>query len=169
MPFTTRPITRRTTLAAAPLAVLAACEWGPEDDGAAPAPEGTAPPPEPDEEQVAEAVTAIAAAHALVEATAARHQRLSGPLADLVALHLEHLTLLDAEPGEASARVPAKAPKALARVRSVERDLQATLTELAGTVSSGALARTLAAMAAGVAQRVELLPRDVAPQQGGRG
>ena len=106
MPLTSRPVLRRTTLAAAPLAALvgglAGCRWGPADD-AAPEPAGsTGPAPADDDTEVA--ATALAATNRvadLVTRVAARHPGLAGPLADVTLMHQAHADLL-AEAGEAS-------------------------------------------------------------------
>lgn len=162
MPQITRPVSRRTTLAAAPLLLVASCRWGPEDDAAPQAtPKAGETPPVllSDGEQVAAAGRAIDTVVEFVSAVSAAHVGLSTPLADLVSLHVEHLALLETErvgPGKPS--VPNKSGNALTAVRRRERSLQKTLAALANEVSSGTLARTLASMAAGVAQRTELLP-----------
>ena len=162
MPLTSRPVLRRTTLAAAPLAALvgglAGCRWGPADD-AAPEPAGsTGPAPADDDSEVA--ATALAATNRvadLVTRVAARHPGLAGPLADVTLMHQAHADLL-AEAGEASEEatprpVPGRSPTALALVLTEERKLQQTLAGAAGGAASGTFARALASMSAAVAQQ----------------
>ncbi len=162
MPLTSRPVLRRTTLAAAPLVVLSAglagCRWGPADD-AEPQPTGsTGPAPVDDDTDVA--ATALAATThvaGLVARVAARHRGLAGALADVTLMHQAHADLL-AEAGEPSGEaapqpVPGRSATALALVLSEERELQQTLAEAAGGAASGTFARALASMSAAVAQQ----------------
>ena len=163
MPLFSRPVSRRMTLAVAPLLLAASCRWGPEDetDPQASPGSGKTPSPRPsDDEQVAAAVNAIHTMEAFVSAASVAHVGLSTPLARLVALHAGHRALL--EPGRAAAlpepSVPATSGAALIAVRRREQSLQQTLATLASEVSSGTLARTLASMAAAVAQHLQRLP-----------
>ncbi|WP_156388616.1 hypothetical protein [Nocardioides sp. Root151] len=159
MPLSSRPVSRRTTLAAAPLLALAGCRWGPAEDGDEPAAEPSNAVP--DEQQVKAALQAIADADEYVREVSSDHVSLAEPLAALTALHTAHQALI-AKDGDTGTTVrmgtPTRATAALKAVRRRELGLQRTLTRLAGEVSSGELARTLAAMAAGVAQQVALLP-----------
>ena len=162
MPLTSRPVLRRTTLAAAPLAALvsglAGCRWGPGDD-AAPEPTGSTGPAPPDDDTEV-AATALAATNRvadLVSRAAARHPGLAGPLADVTLMHHAHADLLT-EAGEATEEaapkpVPGRSAAALALVLTEERALQATLAEAAGGAASGTFARALASMSAAVAQQ----------------
>ncbi|QIX26258.1 hypothetical protein ncot_06300 [Nocardioides sp. JQ2195] len=160
MPIPSHPVSRRTTLAAAPLLLAAGCRWGPAEEAATP-PEQDVAEGVPDAEQVDAAVAAITEAQQFVSAVADKHIGLSGPLAELTALHTAHLGLLEphrtASPTTAP-DVPKASGVALDAVRRRETTLQATLSGLAADVSSGTLARTLAAMAAGVAQHRQVLP-----------
>lgn len=160
MPPSIRPVSRRTTFAAAPLVVLAACRWGPEEDEPA-APQETAAPSIPDEDQVHSAWTEIASVQSFAQNVAAAHPGLSQPLAELVDMHANHLDLLalDGSTAPEGDSAPQRSATALRSVRRRERALQDSLTDLAGSVSSGELARTLASMAAAVAQQVHLLPQ----------
>lgn len=160
MPISSRLVPRRTTLAAAPLLAVAGCRWGPDEKGAdTPEPEAT--PTVPDADQVDSAVAALTEANDLVAAVSTRHVELAKPLAALSALHTAHLDLLrpdrTSEPSS-TPKVPRARRAALAAVRRHESTLQETLVGLSVDVSSGALARTLAAMAAGVAQHRRVLP-----------
>jgi len=171
VPLTSRPVLRRTTLAAAPLAALAGglagCRWGPADDDA-PTPAGSpgAAPVDDDTEVAATALAATTRVVDLVARVAARHPGLAGPLADVTLMHQAHADLL-AEAGEASEEaapqpVPGRSATALALVLTEERRLQATLAGAAGGAASGTFARALASMSAAVAQqRVRLGALDV--------
>ena len=97
---------------------------------------------------------------AFVSAASLAHIGLSTPLARLVALHAEHRALLGSGPAAAlpERSIPATSGATLSAVRRREQALQQTLVTLANEVSSGTLARTLASMAAGVAQHLRQLP-----------
>ncbi|KRF17900.1 hypothetical protein ASG90_06115 [Nocardioides sp. Soil797] len=146
-------------MAAVPLLLAAGCRWGPADESST-TPEPDAPKAIPDSEQVEAAVAAIAEVQDFVEAASAKHIGLSEPLAELTSLHTAHLALLDPDraAGTTDVAVPGTSGAALAAVRRREATLQSTLSGLAADVSSGPLARTLAAVAAGVAQHRQLLP-----------
>lgn len=166
MTLSSRPLSRRTTLAAAPLLLAAGCRWGPPDEtnpSATSHPRATVEEPASDDDQVMAASTAIRATEAFVSATSAAHVGLSTPLATLLTLHTEHLALLEATGDVETPQppVPARSGAALTAVRRRERALQETLVTLATEVSSGTLARTLASMAAGVAQHLRRLPASV--------
>ncbi|HEY9566133.1 MAG TPA: hypothetical protein VIR30_20425 [Nocardioides sp.] len=162
MPHRSLPVLRRTTLAAAPLLALAGCEWGP-DRGAADLP-AAGPSTPPDAEQVRAAVAAILAADSLLTAVTGKHIGLSDAFTPLTRMHGSHLELLDTgnEAGtpeeSAPPRISSKAALAWKQVVTSEGKLSAELARLAGEVSSGQLARALAAMAAGGVQRVADLP-----------
>lgn len=155
-------LTRRTTLVAAPLAGLSACEWGPDrPDVETPAPTPT--DASEDTTRVTAALASITSTAELVARVAARHRRLARPLADLTALHLAHATLLQegvTEPPSASppGPVPADRRQAHALVVREERGLQEELAALSVEVASGTLARALASMSAAVAQHLTVLP-----------
>jgi hypothetical protein len=164
-------LTRRATLAAAPLAVVAGCRWGPAEEDS---PDLPAPEPDADAAAVHEAAEATRTVLDLVRRVAADHIGLSASLAGLVGMHTAHLALLEADPGpgdeadpepgdEGDGEPPADVPlpnarAALARVRADELALQATLARLALSASSGTFARALASMSAAVAQHVAVLP-----------
>lgn len=160
MPLSNHLVSRRTTLAAAPLLVVAGCRWGPEEEQATPT-ESDSPAPAPDAVQVTAAREAIAEAQTLVMAVRTEHPSLAKPLAGLLALHQAHLKLLSTdEDGTTTTlqEIPVGG-EALVEVLRTERALQAKLARLAGVVSSGELARILASMAAAVAQELQRLPR----------
>ena len=162
MPLTSRPVLRRTTLAAAPLAALAGglagCHRGPADE-AAPEPTGStgAAPVDDDSEVAATALAATTRVADLVARVAARHPGLAGPLADVTLMHQAHADLLagagDASGEAAPQPVPGRSAAALALVLTEERRLQTTLAEAAGGAASGTFARALASMSAAVAQQ----------------
>ncbi|MET1059777.1 MAG: hypothetical protein ABWX84_09275 [Nocardioides sp.] len=162
MPLTSRPVLRRTTLAAAPLVALSAglagCRWGPDED-TTPQPTGSTGPASVDDdtEVAATALAATTRVADLVARVAARHRGLAGVLADVTLMHQAHADLL-AEAGEASEEaaprpVPGRSATALALVLTEERGLQQTLAESAGGAASGSFARALASMSAAVAQQ----------------
>lgn len=148
------------TLAVAPLLLASGCRWGPAAEDTTPA-EETAAPAVPDEEQVNAAVNAIGQSNNTVRVIANHHPSLAKPLAALTSMHDAHLALLTQDGDEfATLTTTAKQSPAAALkdVRREELRLQRTLVHLAGEVSSGTLARTLASMAAGVAQHRQVLP-----------
>ena len=162
MPLITRPVLRRTTLAAAPLAALTGCRWGPADDASpAPTPTGSATPADDDTAIAADALQATTYVAALVAEVAARHRGLAGPLADVTLMHEAHADLL-AEAGEPAdgptpPPIPATSRRALALVLTEERNLQRALADGAGRAASGTFARALASMSAAVAQQRTVL------------
>ncbi|GAB3082716.1 hypothetical protein GCM10027215_26930 [Nocardioides zeae] len=128
--------------------------------------------------RVDEALAAIGTARTQAAAAGTTHATLAPALAPLLAVHDAHLDLLadasgadDPTDGTPSATTdttgPAGTPAdpvldpaaALAAVRTTETTLAGTLTDLAVAADSGPLARTLAAMAAGVDQQLLLLAR----------
>ncbi|MDT9593848.1 hypothetical protein RDV89_12265 [Nocardioides zeae] len=169
--------TRRTALTA-PLAVLgvvglaglAGCRDGAGGNGT----DAPADAVDADSAVVDEAVRALATARVAVSTAAAPYPEVTATVGPLLALHDAQLMILDADDaGIATPSSPTSAPtsspatpaaspdEALAAVREVETDLTADLVVLAVTAGSGALARTLATMAAAVDQH--LLGLVVAP------
>lgn len=152
--------TRRTTLVAGGTTlglVLGGC-----GDGRAPTGAPGSAPAVPDDDAILTAVrTEVAAAHALVAATASRFRSLQGVLGELQATHAAQLEVLAPEGGVAGAEpeVTRDRAAALARVRANEERLQRRLLTWAVAVESGPLARVLAAAAAGTAQHLVLLER----------
>jgi hypothetical protein len=151
------PLGRRTALAAAPLAALAGCRWGPDETEE---PDRPAPRPDRDAQAVDAAAEAIRQALDQVQQAATDHVGLATALTGLVAMHTAHLELLDVDDdGARASTAPAPgAAQALARVRATERELQATLAGLAQQADSGTFARALASMSASVAQHLAVLP-----------
>ena len=145
MPLQPGPATtRRTTLGAAGLALLATgcgASDGTRDDV-----------DDPDRGVVDEAVLLAATALASARATGRRHPSLAGRVQPLVALHRAHLAAL---PEPSAAAVPAepggRPAAALARLTDLEGDTWRRLADLAVAAESGPLARLLASMAAGIA------------------
>lgn len=161
--------TRRTALTGGLAGLLAltgcdALQW-PEDgpgstgDGAGPRPGGV-PSTEHDAELLDRAVGSIGAAYARVETFGGPgHARRA--LAPLAELHRAHLDLLAPERSEEPATGEPRPSRLQARWRALrtrEASLADELADLAVEADSGRLARLLAAMAAGVDQRLAALP-----------
>ncbi|MDO9455392.1 hypothetical protein [Nocardioides sp.] len=103
---------------------------------------------------VSEVLAAIALAHRTARANIRAHRDLAGRLRPIEALHQTHADELGDLP-RTTGRVsdPGETPaQAMARVDRGEARLQRVLVGAATSVASGALAQTLASMAAGVAQ-----------------
>ena len=114
------------------------------------------PPPGPDDDGalVADVLAAIAVAHRTARGTRRAHRGLATVLRPAEALHLAHAEELGGLPtatGRAT-RAGESTNQALARVARGEARLQRVLVAAAGSAGSGALAQTLASMAAAVAQ-----------------
>ncbi len=147
--------------------LLAGCS---ADDGPAPAPGRSLSPATTggpdgadettdDADLVGQAREALAAAAALVAASRRSVPALRVPLAPLLALHEAHAEALG-QPLDLPRPAPRPAPAdpLLGLVRDREEQLQARLADLALAADSGALARLLASMSAGLAQRLVRLP-----------
>ncbi|MDR6173127.1 hypothetical protein QE364_001827 [Nocardioides zeae] len=188
-PPSDRWLTSRRAVVAAPAALvaaslLAACDGdrGTPDGVVSATEDGTSA----DVERVDEALAAIGTAREQAATAAAAHATLAPALAPLLDVHDAHLALLSAAAGtdspEGSSPDGTDGPAstgptgatetpadpvldpaaALAGVRTTETDLATALTDLAVAADSGPLARTLAAMAAAVDQRLLLLARAAA-------
>lgn len=118
-----------------------------------------APDPAADEALVDEAVAELADALALVAAVRVRHPRLRESLAGLERTQVAHLAALEGEQRGPAAPPTADAAAGLALVRRRAATSQRRLVDLSVRAGSGPLAQLLASMAAGVAQRLVLLPR----------
>ena len=144
MPLQPGPATtRRTALGACGLSLLAAgCGTAGRSPDAA---------DDPDQGVVDEAVLLSATALASVRAAARRHPSLAGRVQPLAALHRAHLAVLPEPTTPAVPVEPGGRPAAtLALVTELERDTWRRLTDLAVAAESGALARLLASMSAGI-------------------
>lgn len=133
---------------------------GPPDATASDEP--TAEPEEPDDSAlVTEVLAALALAHRTARAGARFHRGVAPTLRRFEELHATHAAELGDLP-RTTGRVadPAESDAAaLARVDRTEARLQRTLVVAATAAGSGALAQTLASMAAGTAQlRTTLAP-----------
>jgi len=152
--------TRRTLLGAGLLA-LGGCtlDRDPESPTASGTPQLT--DQEYDERLVDQVSTSTTAALAFIEQASARFDQVTVALSALVGLHEAHLSALSivTPPPVTPVPVPAQQGSAMARLRSLEQDLQAELAAASGNARSGQLARVLAGMSAGVAQQVVLLSR----------
>ncbi|GCD91853.1 hypothetical protein [Nocardioides sp. LS1] len=160
------PASRRGAIAALLLGsgVLAGCDLDLSGDGSGdPSASGSA---DPDAALVDRALAEIDDLAALVAAVSAGFPGLRGRLAPWAALHDAHREVLgDPTPssspaGAGSTPSFASANEALAEVRGREQRGQRRLADWAVAAESGSLARLLACMSAGVAQR---LAHDLAP------
>ncbi len=170
-PGPTRLLTRRATLGSAAAltgalsASLAGCEWGPPDQVDAPEAKQDS-----DDKLAKTAAQRIGAVVRLIEAVPPSFTQLAEPLVPLLALHKAHLAAVDPSDVAASmpaAGIPASPAAALAQVREHELALQRGLATDAAAATSGQLARTLASMAAAVAQQLVLLPTRLDPTTAG--
>lgn len=156
---------RRAVLAGAGVVVLAGgltgCDLpGPSGTTSSDAPPGTSAD-HPDDDLVSGAVADSEELLALTLAVAAAHPALGGTTEAWAECHRSHLQVLRVDsPGETPSATPAPSVsppgvptspgRALRQLLSRERTHAATLAEAAATAESGALARLLASMSAGV-------------------
>jgi hypothetical protein len=173
--------TRRAALggALATLAAVSACDLAQPADPAgdasgaasptpsgeaagAPSGNGSASAEDPDAALVDEVLADLGELAALV-AAGSRFAPLRAPMRALAALHAAHLEALDGEPaGQQSPGVRFAGPaEALRQVRVREQQAQRRLADWSVAAESGALARLLASMSAGVAQHLVVLPASV--------
>ena len=122
----------------------------------------SAPAEDPDAALVDEVLADLGELAALV-AAGARFAPLRAPMRTLAALHAAHVEALDGEPfAGRSPGVRFTGPaEALRRVRAGEQQAQRRLADWSVAAESGALARLLASMSAGVAQHLAVLPATV--------
>jgi hypothetical protein len=151
------------------LAAVASCDLAQSADqpgDAAGTPSGTASggptstsSADPDTALVDRVLTELGELSGLV-AAGSTYASLRTPLRALGELHAAHIEALDGErtAGEAPAVVFAGPADALRRVRAREQQGQRRLAGWAVAAESGALARLLASMSAGVAQHLVVLP-----------
>lgn len=146
-------IARRTTLAG--LLALGGCSWGRSPDATSGSAGGSSDQ-EYDQRLVDALVPTISRALSVIEVMAARFDLVAGRLAPLVAMHQAHLSVLGItdRPAAHGLVVPRQEAAALAALRLEEQGLQRELAAAATNARSGALARVLASMAAGVAQHL---------------
>ena len=165
---TTAVATRRTTIGALLLGLgaVAGCDLDPSPGDAGRSRPGTL---DPDATLVRDVLAEIAAMAGLVSSVGAAHPPLGEPMAALGRLHAAHAAALGAQPstGPSTARATtpgatlANARAALREVRRREQHLEDRLVASSVAARSGALARLLASMSAGVAQHLAVLPRTV--------
>ncbi|PVG82686.1 hypothetical protein DDE18_09975 [Nocardioides gansuensis] len=169
-------MSRRTTLAAALFGPLvgSACDspFGDRPAGAPGKSPGSAevdPTLSGDEAVVASVLAALDRSMAIVEAVTDRHPRLARTFAPLATMQAAHAAvLLEARVAEDRApvqppAVPPRASAAEAAARRAARSYERVLRESLMVAESGALARALAAMAAGVGQHLAVLDATGAP------
>ena len=163
-----RTATRRVLLAGGGAALLTGCDLDPRaDPEPAPAPTSGVPSAVSEDADVElrdRVRLSVLGAIDLVKEARARYPRLRGPLADLLVMHEAHLALLD-EVGPAADGLPTGVPisedgpvEALSQVRALEAAHQRSLGRMAVRAASGAFARMLASMSAGVAAHLNALP-----------
>jgi hypothetical protein len=174
-------LTRRTALGGAlgSLAAVSACDVTQPTDqsGAAPgaSPAGASdtrsgtpaatPTEDPDAALVDRVLAELGEVSALVS-DAARFAPLRASMRTLGELHAAHRDALAG--GPVTGRSPAAfagAAQALRRVRAREQQTQRRLADWAVAAESGALARLLASMSAGVAQQLAVLPARAGAQR----
>lgn len=161
--------TRRTALGGAVatlgmgVGALTGCDLDPGSSGRGPAAE---PAADPDTGLVDTVLAELRDLTALVSGVGAVHPGLRRAMAGLRDLHRAHREALGDEPADepvGGAQLdPRTGPaQALALVRSRERRTQGKLADWSVAAESGALARLLACMSAGVAQQLVVLPATV--------
>lgn len=159
MPAQRGPATsRRTAIAGAAAGLLAsACDAGAPGPDPAPAPSSTAPPDpaDPDAVLAADAALLVADRLALARALGERYPALGPRLRPFVALHRAHASVLlpPAEEPDAPA-VTGGAHREVGLFRAGEAAAAQRLAGWAVRADSGALARLLASMSAGVSARL---------------
>lgn len=119
----------------------------------------TAPPADADGVLVSEVAAALAAAGALALATSTTTPTLARTGARLARLHEGHARDLGWSGTAPPPRVPSAPAAAARRLWQAEQRLQQRLVSAAMAAESGALAQTLASMAAAVAQQRAVLDR----------
>lgn len=162
--------TRRTALggAVATLGVgvgaLAGCDLDPDSSAPEPgAQAATGPSPDPDPGLVDAVLVELRDLTALVSSVGTAHPGLRPTMTRLHDLHVAHREALGdeqtGEPVHGAQLDPRTGPvQALTLVRSRERRTQGQLADWSVAAESGALARLLACMSAGVAQQLAVLP-----------
>lgn len=156
--------TRRTTIGALLLGLgaVAGCDLDPSTGDADGSQRAAV---NPDVRLVRDVLAEVAAVSALVSSVGAAHPPLGEPMAALGRLHDAQAAALDAAPSTASATSPgptfADPAAALRAVQRREQRLEKRLVDWSVAARSGALARLLAAMSAGVAQHLAVLPGTV--------
>lgn len=172
-----------TTAGATGLAVSGCTLGGPRERPRRGGDDSAPPEEDPDVAVATEALAAVETVLALAVATGSRHPDLAAGIADTVAVHERHGSLLvDAVPGAARPRptnspteagspgspdptttpsptvdVPRSPARALARLVAAERTLVSEGKRLAFAAQSGAFARVLGSLAASAAQQAVVL------------
>jgi len=156
--------TRRAAIGAAlaGVATLSACDAGREEPSADP---GVSTAADPDAGLVSNLTDEMTALLGTVTAVAATYPRLASTVRPWRELHEAHLEVLghDTSPAHAHRRRYSGPDAALRDLRQREQRFQRRLVEASVSAQSGALARVLACMSAGAAQR--LVPRTTSGQE----
>lgn len=157
------PLTRRAftgTAVATTATALVGCEVL---DGSGSPPPGkaqttpTLAAPDADSELATRVGGAVADTGALAAAIAGAIPALAGDAGRLARLHAAHATLLGHPDAATPPTIPRDGARARRRLATAEKQLQADLVAGALEASGGALAQTLASMAAAVAQQRTVL------------
>lgn len=160
--------TRRTAVGAAlvGLAAVSGCDTGRHDAGGTP---GVSAAADPDAALVDDVVGGLTDLAGMVASVATAFPRLEPALKPFRELHAAHLRILGADaptPSAGSSNLPDSA-RALQEVRQREQRSQRRLVDASVAARSGDLARVLACMSAGAAQRLALMPRDATAGRAG--
>jgi hypothetical protein len=146
---------RRTAVGAvlAGLAAVSGCDLGGADDSSEPAaPSSSTPPADPDSALVSTVRTELLELEGLVASAGSGRPRLAADLAGLAALHEAHLAALpEGDESVEDRTVTGSVDQVRAQVSRRERQGQRRLAEWSVAAESGALARLLASMSAGIA------------------
>ena len=160
--------TRRTAVGAAlaGLAAVSGCDAGRHGTSGSPGVSATA---DPDSALVDDVVGELTDLAGLVASVATAYPRLAPALKPFRQLHAAHLEVLggDAPTASADAGSLPRPSRALQEVRLREQRSQRRLVDASVAARSGDLARVLACMSAGAAQRLALMPRDTTAGQAG--
>ena len=154
--------TRRTAVGAAlaGLAAVSGCDAGRHGTSGSPGVSATA---DPDAGLVDDVVAELTDLAGLVASVATAYPRLAPALKPFRELHAAHLEVLGGDaPTPSAGTAPGSLPgpaRALQEVRLREQRSQRRLVDASVAARSGDLARVLACMSAGAAQRLALMPR----------
>lgn len=151
------PTSRRTALGGAVAGLLLATGCDHDDDASGAAPIRTEPPVDADAELVEQARTQVTSADTVLEELVRQHPKLRRELRPLRKLHEAHAEVLGGFVDRAVIAGRFDLREARAYARRTETGLQRHLTNAAVGAESGALAKLLGSMAAGIAQHLAVL------------